>query len=177
MSAVGPFSEVSNCRGEVRYAPVNGYLHITRVRRKGQEQTSRPCSGMPALLPRSAREMAEAFSVWCLERASLRLSQMPAQDSAGRRLPKQGRQAWEGKEELREELQERQEEPEEVPFSRPGQPACEDLDVGCRKSSTVGCWTSSAASPDSAESSPARSTRRVDGLLFSDPPAGLRCPV
>jgi hypothetical protein len=53
----------------------------------------------------------------------LRLSQVPAQDSAERPLPKQGRQAWEVKEELQEEL-------EEVLFATLGQPVREDFDVG-----------------------------------------------
>ena len=39
-------------------------------------------------------------------RTSLRPSQVPAQDSAERPLPKRGRQAWEVPESLREELQE-----------------------------------------------------------------------
>jgi len=51
-------------------------------------------------------------------RASLRLSQMPAQDSAERPLPKQGRQAWEVQEDLREELLE--EELEGVLFATHG---------------------------------------------------------
>jgi hypothetical protein len=93
-------------------------------------------------------------------RASLRPSQVPAQDSAERPLPKQGRKAWEVEEELEEEL-------EGVLFATPGRPAREDLDVGCWKSSA-------AASPDSAGSSPAPSARRVDGLFFSNPPVGLR---
>jgi hypothetical protein len=97
-------------------------------------------------------------------RASLRPSQVPAQDSAERPLPKQGPQAWEVEEEL-----------EEVLFATPGRPAREDLDVGCWKSSTGGCWKSSAAAPpDSVGSSPAPSARRVDGLFFSNPPVGLR---
>src|ERR1700682_6151432 len=113
---------------------------------------------------------------WVRERASLRPSQVPAQDSAERPLPKQGRQASEVEEELEEEL-------EGVLFATPGRPVREDLDVGCWKSSTVGCWKSStvgcwkssaAASPDSAGSSPAPSARRVDGLFFSNPPVGLR---
>lgn len=65
-----------------------------------------------------------------LGRASLRPSQVPAQDSAERPLPKRGRQAWEVEEELEEEL-------EGVLFVTPGPPAHEDLDVGCWKSSTV----------------------------------------
>ncbi len=58
--------------------------------------------------------------------ASLRPSQVPAQDSAGRLLPKQGRRAWEVEEELEEEL-------EGVLFATPGRPAREDLNVGCWK--------------------------------------------
>jgi hypothetical protein len=60
------------------------------------------------------------------------LSQVLAQDLAGRPLPKQGRQAWGVKEELQEELREElQEEPEELLFAMPGQLAREDLDVAC----------------------------------------------
>lgn len=95
--------------------------------------------------------------------SSLRLSQAPAQDSAERPLPRQGRQAWEVKQELPEALQE---QPEELVFATPGQVGREDLDVACWKWSTVECWKSSAAAPDSAKSSPAPSTRRADGLFF-----------
>jgi len=100
--------------------------------------------------------------------ASLRPSQVPAQDSAGRLLPKQGRRAWEVEEELEEEL-------EGVLFATPGRPAREDLNVGCWKSSTVGMLeVVSGGVTDSAESPPAPSARRVDGLFFSNPPVELR---
>jgi hypothetical protein len=148
-----------------------------------QEQTSSGCMlgsvwcpkadittlpGTPALLPGSARGDGGSVVRLVPGRASLRPSQVPAQDSAERPLPKQGRQAWEAEEELEEEL-------EGVLFATPERPAREDLDVGCWKSSAVGCWKSSAAaSPDSAGSSPAPSARRVDGLFFSNPPVGLR---
>jgi hypothetical protein len=79
---------------------------------------------MPALLPRSATEDGESVVRLMPGRASLRPSQVPAQDSAERPLPKQGRQAWEVEEELEEEL-------EGVLFATPGRPAREDLDVGC----------------------------------------------
>jgi len=83
-------------------------------------------------------------------------------------ISEKGRRAWEVEEELEEEL-------EGVLFATPGRPAREDLNVGCWKSSTVGCWKSSAAaSLDSAESPPAPSARRVDGLFFSNPPVELR---
>ena len=73
----------------------------------------------------------------------MRPSQVPAQESAERPLPKQGRQAWEAEKELEEEREEeREEELEGVLFATPGRPAHEDLDVGCWKSSTVGCWKS-----------------------------------
>jgi endonuclease III len=75
--------------------------------------------------------------------ASLRLSQLPAQDSAEHPLPKQGRQASEVEEELQEELQEElEEEPKGLLFATHGRPACEDLDARCRESSTAECWKS-----------------------------------
>ena len=134
----------------------------------GQRRTYRRPCGMSALLPSS--DIGDSGSAVRLVPglASLRPSQVPAQDSAGRLLPKQDRRAWEVEEELEEEL-------EGVLFATPGRPAREDLDVGCWKSSTVGCWKSSAAaSLDSAESPPAPSARRVDGLFFSNPPVELR---
>src|ERR1700737_1263166 len=92
--------------------------------------------------------------------SSLRPSQVPAQDSAERPLPKQGRQAWEVEKELEEEL-------EGVLFATPGRPAHEDLNVGCWKSSTVGCWKSSAAaSPDSEGGPPGPSAGGVEGFSF-----------
>jgi hypothetical protein len=107
---------------------------------------SRLCPGMPALIPSSAGGDGGRVVRLVPGSASLRPSQVLAQDSAEHPLPKQGRQAWEAEEELEEEL-------EGVLFATPGRPAREDLDVGCWKSSTVGCWKSSAAaSPDSVGS-------------------------
>ena len=51
-------------------------------------------------------------------RSSLCPSEAPAQDSAERLLPKQGRQAWKVREELQEQLQE--EALEGVPVATPG---------------------------------------------------------
>src|SRR5450432_4096482 len=79
---------------------------------------------------------------YCALRVSLRPGQLPAQDSAGRLLPKQDRQAWEVEEELEEALEEAL---EGVLFATPGRPAREDVDVGCWKSSAAGCWESSTA--------------------------------
>ena len=87
-----------------------------------QFAASRLCSGMPALLSRSA--IGDGGSVVRLVpgRASLRPSQVPAQDLAERLLPKQGRQAS---------------AVEEFPFAAPGRREREDLKAGCWMSSTA----------------------------------------
>src|SRR5216683_7691371 len=93
---------------------------------RGQRRTYRRPCGMSALLPSS--DIGDSGSAVRLVPglASLRPSQVAAQDSAGRLLPKQGRRAWEVEEELEEEL-------EGVLFATPGRPAREDLNVGCWK--------------------------------------------
>ena len=117
-------------------------------------------------------EMAEALSVWCLEELACARARCRLRTQRSAAYRNRDRQAWEVQEELEEEVEE---ELGGLLFATPGRPAREDLDVGCWKSSTVGCSKSSTAtSPDFAGSSPAPSARRVDGLFFSNPPVGLR---